>query len=134
MNDVGCAIMMKDSTIDILKDKVLVGERGNTANSSDERNKKKRRTGSGNAAVDTEFGATAFRALTSSERRDTRQNKQTSDNTARIWPPKSCSWRKVLPYWKTGRNELRGRSRLQTSCGKNNNQQVSRSQRRDKTM
>jgi hypothetical protein len=79
VNDVSCAIMMKDSAIDILKEKVLVGERGNKANSSDAPNNKKRRTGSGNAAVDTEFGATAFRALTSSERRDTRQNKQTSD-------------------------------------------------------
>jgi hypothetical protein len=66
-----CAIMMKDAAIGVLKEKVLVGEKS-IRKDTDNGSKKRRRTGSGNAAGDTEFGATCMTALSSSERCDLR--------------------------------------------------------------
>jgi hypothetical protein len=78
LNDVGCAIMMREAAIDVLKEKVLVGEK-RSRNATEDSSKKWRHTGSGNTAVDTEFGATCHTALSSSERRDLQPNKQAQE-------------------------------------------------------
>jgi hypothetical protein len=71
--------MMREAAIDVLKEKVLVGERKRKDDTDDRSTNKRRRTGSGNAAVDTEFGATGLTTLSSSERRDLRHNKQAQE-------------------------------------------------------
>jgi hypothetical protein len=58
LSDVGCAIMMRETAIDVLKEKVLMGERKRKEYTDDRSTNKRRCIGSGNAAGDTEFGAT----------------------------------------------------------------------------
>jgi hypothetical protein len=69
------AVMMKQSALTYITEKVLVSKKRHTDDNNEQASNKRQRT-SGNAAVSTQFGATGYVAHASSRRRDKRQDEK----------------------------------------------------------
>jgi hypothetical protein len=78
VSEAGAAVMMQDSAIMVIKDKILGEKRKNDDKSTPN---KKQRTSTNNAAVHTVMGANGVIALHHSERRNLRQNKEALDKS-----------------------------------------------------
>ena len=70
------AVMMKQSALTYITEKVLVSKKRQTDDGNEQGSKNKKQRTSGNAAVSTHFGATGYVAHASSRRRDKRQDEK----------------------------------------------------------